>query len=106
MIVTKEKGGRIGDVYVNVATYDKLQKCIEKEGVFQVSYRRYVEEIRRVAVYLKEKVSGSHCFRWNYAAQRVIEYQIAGYTYDQALQGVSMEMKHWRRDITEHYLSL
>ncbi len=105
VIVTREKGGRVGNILIDVATYDKLQKYIEKEGVFRVSYRRYLKEIRRVAVYLKEKVSGSHCFRWNFASNRVIEYQLAGYSYDQALQGVSLEMKHWRRDITEHYLS-
>ena len=105
VIVTREKGGRVGNVYVDVKIYEKLRRWIEKEGVFRVNYRRYAEEIRRVAIQNNENVSGSHCFRWNYAAQRVIEYQIAGYTYDQALQGVSMEMKHWRRNITEHYLS-
>ena len=105
VIVTREKGGRVGNVYVDVKIYEKLRRRIEKEGIFRINYRRYVEEIRKVAVHLKEKVSGSHCFRWNYAAQRVIEYQLAGYSYDQALQGVSLEMKHWRRDITVHYLS-
>ena len=45
-----------------------------------------------------------HGFRWTFAQNRVREYQNNGYTYEQALQGVSWEMKHYRASITEHYL--
>lgn len=34
----------------------------------------------------------------------MMEYDKAGYTYEQSLQAVSWEIKHNQANITEHYL--
>ncbi|WP_457592455.1 hypothetical protein [Hydrogenimonas sp.] len=106
VVETREKGGKVGDIMIEKPLYLKLKSVIEKtRGAFRVNYRRYAEDVLNVARTAGEKVSGTHCFRWNFAARRVIEYQDHGYLYDKALTAVSHEMKHWRRDITTHYLS-
>lgn len=104
VIETREKGGKVGDVYVDTDTYRHIGEIIEKEGKFKISYKSYAEDIRNTCAKLKIECHGSHGFRWTAAQRRVREYQRAGYTYEEALQGVSWEMKHFRSSITEHYL--
>lgn len=104
IIETKEKGGKVGDVMVEIYVYEYLQDIIEVEGVFRIKYQEYADDIRQTCLNLGIKPHGSHGFRWTFARNRVRTYQDHGYTYEQALQGVSWEMKHFRSDITEHYL--
>lgn len=104
VIETREKGGKVGDVYVESKTYRQIEEIIEKEGKFKINYKCYAEDIRNTCTKLKIECHGSHGFRWTAAQRRVREYQMAGYTYEEALQGVSWEMKHFRSSITEHYL--
>lgn len=104
VIETREKGGKIGDVYVGTDIYRQIEEIIEKEGKFKISYKSYADDIRNTCTKLKIECHGSHGFRWTAAQRRVREYQRAGYTYEEALQGVSWEMKHFRSSITEHYL--
>lgn len=104
IIQTKEKGGKVGDVFVNVDTYRQIEEIIKKEGRFKINYKSYAEDIRNACATLQTECHGSHGFRWTAAQRRVREYQKAGYSYEEALQGVSWEMKHFRSSITEHYL--
>ncbi|MDM5270779.1 hypothetical protein PGH07_01155 [Sulfurovum sp. zt1-1] len=104
IIETKEKGGKIGDVMVETYIYKYLQDIIETEGVFRIKYQEYADDIRQTCLKIGIIPHGSHGFRWTFAQNRVRIYQDHGYTYEQALQGVSWEMKHFRPDITEHYL--
>ncbi|TDA63238.1 hypothetical protein E0765_08525 [Sulfuricurvum sp. IAE1] len=104
VIETKEKGGKIGDVYVDTDTYRQIEEIIEKEGKFKISYKSYADDIRNTCTKLKIECHGSHGFRWTAAQRRVREYQRAGYSYEESLQAVSWEMKHFRSSITEHYL--
>ena len=103
-IETKEKGGKVGKVLLSVETYRALETHIQENGVFRVRYRQYIDDIRTTAEQLGIDPEGSHGFRWNFAQRRLIAYQKAGYTYDEALQFVSYAMKHQRASITEHYL--
>lgn len=104
VIETKEKGGKISDVFVDVDTYRQIEEIIKIDGVFKISYKSYSEDIRNACAKLQIECHGSHGFRWTGAQRRVREYQRAGYSYEEALQGVSLEMKHFRINITEHYL--
>lgn len=104
VIETKEKGGKVGDVLVNIETYQKIEAIIKRDGKFKINYKAYTEEIRNVCEKHGIPCESSHGFRWTYAQRRVREYQRAGYSYEEALQGVSWEMKHFRSSITEHYL--
>lgn len=104
VIETKEKGGKIGDILVNIETYQQIEAIIKRDGKFKINYKAYAEEIRKVCNDHGVPCESSHAFRWTYAQRRVREYQKAGYSYEEALQGVSWEMKHFRSSITEHYL--
>ena len=90
IIQTKEKGGKVGDVLVSLQTYKELEDYF----------------IKNACEKLNINYQGSHGFRWTFAQNRVRIYQKHNYTYEQALQGVSWEMKHFRASITEHYLGM
>lgn len=107
VIETKEKGGKIGDIQISVKTYNLLEKYYSENKVnsFRVKYQKYTDDIRQASMLVGERQNGSHGYRWTFSQRRVREYQQCGYSYEQALQGVSWEMKHYRASITEHYLS-
>jgi len=106
VIETKEKGGKVGDVLVTTETYQELENhFIDKQiKIFRINYQDYASDIKNSCVLSGEEAHSSHGFRWTFAQNRVREYQKYAYTYEQALQGVSLEMKHFRASITEHYL--
>jgi hypothetical protein len=104
VIETKEKGGKVGDVYISVKSYEALENHIREYGTFRFSKQKYMQDIRAACEHLNIQADGSHGFRWNFAQNRLFEYAQAGYTYEQSLQLVSNEMKHNRASITEHYL--
>jgi len=105
IIETKEKGGKVGDILISLQTYDLLKSYVGSDKkTFKISYQKYADDIKQACLDSREESKGSHGFRWTFAQNRVREYQKYGYTYEQALQGVSWEMKHFRASITEHYL--
>lgn len=104
VIKTKEKGGKEGDVLVPVTVYKELETFFAAHSLFRISYQAYANDIRETCKKLGIKPEGSHGFRWTFAQNRIRQYQKHGFTYEQALQGVSWEMKHHRASISEHYL--
>lgn len=104
VIETTEKGGKTGSVLIPIVIYKQLKKIIADSGKFKINYKAYTEDIRTACERLQIQSEGSHGFRWTFAQNRVREYQKFGYSYEEALQGVSLEMKHYRASITEHYL--
>ncbi|MCF6206926.1 MAG: hypothetical protein L3J47_08580 [Sulfurovum sp.] len=104
ILLTKEKGGKEGEVMADLETYTYLEEFFQEQKIFRINYQYYVDDIRESCLALGIIPHGSHGFRWTFAQNRVRAYQAAGYSYEQALQGVSWEMKHFRADITEHYL--
>jgi len=106
IIETKEKGGKVGDIQLTPKTYDQLDKYFTMSGqrIFKINYQKYANDIKQACINANETPKGSHGLRWTFARNRVRGYQEHGYTYEQALQGVSWEMKHFRASITEHYL--
>ncbi|QOY53448.1 hypothetical protein HUE88_06130 [Candidatus Sulfurimonas baltica] len=103
-IWTKEKGGKEGIVMLSYEMYKILKNYIEKNKQFKIKYQEYANDIRNTCIKLGIKPEGSHGFRWTFAQNRIRAYQDNGYSYEQALQGVSWEMKHYRASISEHYL--
>ncbi|HOI82752.1 MAG TPA: hypothetical protein PKW30_00435 [Campylobacterales bacterium] len=106
VIETKEKGGKVGDVLISTTTYHNLESYLKTHKQFKINYSAYSADIRDTCLLLNIKPQGSHGFRWTFAESRVREYQRCGYSYEEALQGVSLEMKHFRASITEHYLGV
>lgn len=106
VIETKEKGGKVGDVLISIKTYQELENYFidNHTKVFKIKYQDYVNDIKSTCQKLNQTHQGTHGFRWTFAQNRVREYQKHNYSYEQALQGVSWEMKHFRASITEHYL--
>lgn len=103
VIVTKEKGGKVGLVKIEPELYESLQHYIEDNGYFKIAKQQYYKDIRQACEKLKIASEATHGFRWNFAQRRLLEYTENGYYYEQALQAVSNEMKHNRASITMHY---
>ena len=104
IIFTKEKGGKVGEVLVSLETYNELQNYLSNNPKFKINRQAYYEDIKQSALISNENPEASHGLRWNFAKRRILEYAKAGYSYDDCLQQVSYEMKHYRASITKHYL--
>lgn len=105
VLVTKEKGGKVGDVLISLDTYRKLETYLEEFKVFKINRQNYYNDIKQAAIASNENPEASHGLRWNFAKRRMFEYGKAGYSYEECLQQVSYEMKHNRASITQHYLA-
>ncbi len=103
-ILTKEKGGKEGNVLVSCTTYEELEKVILRDGKFKIKRQDYYNDLKQAAIASNETPEASHGLRWNFAKRRMFEYGKAGYSYEDCLQQVSYEMKHNRASITQHYL--
>jgi len=103
IIETKEKGGKKGEVLLDYATYIQLSMITEEKGIFKINYAAYCTSIRNACRILNMKSEGTHGFRWNFAQRRLHEYLEYGVGYTGSLHLVSLEMKHFRSDITNHY---
>lgn len=101
---TKEKGGKEGEVLIELETYKQLKEHLDLHPKLKINRQRYYEDIKQACIMACENPEGSHALRWNFAKRRMFEYAQAGYSYSESLQQVSYEMKHNRASITEHYL--
>lgn len=104
VLITKEKGGRIGEVLINIKTYDQLLNIIQNEGIFKIDRQKYYRDIKRATKKCNVKAEGTHGFRWCFAQKRMQEYLDSNYSYKDSLLKVSFELKHNRSCITEYYL--
>ena len=104
IVLTKEKGGKEGEVLVSLDTYTELESYILEYDKFKINRQKYYNDIKQAAISLNENPEASHGLRWNFAKRRMFEYGKAGYSYEESLQQVSYEMKHNRASITNHYL--
>ena len=104
IVLTKEKGGKEGEVLVSLDTYTDLESYILEYNKFKINSQKYYNDIKQAAIASNETPEASHGLRWNFAKRRMFEYGKAGYSYEECLQQVSYEMKHNRASITQHYL--
>ncbi len=105
VILTKEKGGKKGEVLVSLDTYNKLIDYFASGNkLFKIDRQQYYNDIKQSCIKSNENTEGSHGLRWNFAKRRMYEYAKVGYSYEDSLQQVSYEMKHNRASITMHYL--
>ena len=104
IVLTKEKGGKEGEILVSIDTYTNLKSYILEYDKFKINRQKYYNDIKQAAIASNETPEASHGFRWNFAKRRMFEYGKAGYSYEECLQQVSYEMKHNRASITQHYL--
>jgi len=102
-IITKEKGGKEGLVFVNLDVYEMIELDILEFGVFKINRQNYLKDIRETCISLGIKPEGSHSFRWSFAQNRMFECAKANYTYEESLLSVSKIMKHNRAKISTHY---
>ena len=104
IVLTKEKGGKEGEVLVSLDTYTDLESYILEYDKFKINRQKYYNDLKQAAIASNETPEASHGLRWNFAKRRMFEYGKAGYSYEECLQQVSYEMKHNRASITQHYL--
>ena len=104
IILTKEKGGKVGEVLVTLDTYTDLESYILEYDKFKINRQEYYNDLKQASIASNEIPEASHGLRWNFAKRRMFEYAKANYSYDDCLQQVSYEMKHYRASITKHYL--
>ena len=104
IILTKEKGGKVGEVLVNIDTYKQLELYLNQFDKFKINRQAYYNDLKQASIASNEIAEASHGLRWNFAKRRMFEYGKAGYSYSDCLQQVSYEMKHNRASITTHYL--
>ena len=105
IVLTKEKGGKSGEVLVSIDTYKNLNSYILEYDKFKINRQKYYNDIKQATIASNETQEASHGLRWNFAKRRMFEYGKAGYSYEECLQQVSYEMKHNRASITQHYLA-
>lgn len=105
IILTKEKGGKVGEVLVTLDTYYSLENYFLFNPIFKINRQKYYNDIKQAVIFSKENSEASHGLRWNFAQRRMFQYGKAGYSYVDSLQEVSYEMKHNRASITKHYLT-
>lgn len=104
VITTKEKGGKVGDILINIDTYIYLLEILSQNPTFKIDKQKYYNDLKQAAAKSNEKQEASHGLRWNFAKRRMYEYAKDGYSFEESLQQVSYEMKHNRASITMHYL--
>jgi hypothetical protein len=86
--------------------YKKLEDYLNENTKFKIIYQDYLNDLKQSSKLSNQKYHSSHGLRWTFAQNRVRDYQQkANYSYYEAIQKVSWEMKHFRASITEHYLS-
>ena len=105
IVLTKEKGGKEGEILVSIDTYTNLNSYILEYDKFKIKRQDYYNDLKQAAIASNETPEASHGLRWNFAKRRMFEYGKAGYSYEECLQQVSYEMKHNRASITQHYLA-
>lgn len=103
-LFTVEKGGKPGLIRISIQTYQTLQLYLNESGSFKINYYLYISALKEAAEKTNQIYYSSHGLRWNYAQNRITELQECGYSFAQAEQMVSLEMKHNRPSITQHYL--
>lgn len=104
-LLTVEKGGKPGIVQLDTNTYWDLDNIIRSEGKFIINKNIYRKLLKEASQKTAQKYQSTHGLRWNFAQNRMKKLQSVGLSYKQAQQQVSLEMKHFRSDITDHYLS-
>jgi len=103
-ILTVEKGGKPGLISVSIATYKSLERIMDDLGAFSINKFAYMHAINKTCHKLGVDGEGSHGFRWTHVQNRQQELIDVGYLIDEAMLINSHEHKHWRKEITGHYL--
>lgn len=107
IFIEKAKGGKSGNKYMSIATYNELEKRIRRSenAQFVVDNNNYRNSLKKAAQITKQKYTGTHGLRWNFAQNRFYEIQIVGgLFYTQALYQVSDELFNEQSNITTFYL--
>jgi integrase len=104
------KGGAPRPLYVSKETYTRLSSYVQENGKLHIDRntserQEYRNAIKEAAHATGQEYKGSHGLRHNFAQARVEELQREHRMgYSVSLTTVSVEMGHFREDITEHYL--
>ncbi len=98
------KGGLERDILVSVPTYGALVNAVEVRDPFRINPEVYRRVIVRAARDSYQDYHGTHGLRRNFAQSRFLSCRDLGFSKEQALKRVSLEMGHRRASITLRYL--
>ncbi|MDA0794812.1 MAG: hypothetical protein O3C13_09400 [Bacteroidetes bacterium] len=102
------KGGLARDLYLPRETYERVSSYVVENGKLHIprggQRDEYRAAIKEAAKETCQKYTGSHGLRHNFAQNRMAELEANGMGHRVALTQVSLEMGHFREDITKHYL--
>lgn len=114
--VVTGKGGLVREVRLSPETAEKLESCRCEERTIRDRTINYSSRYdlpsgqtfsRQFTQLSKSELgysSGAHGLRHSYAQERLADYLRAGLSRDEALGMVSVEMGHFRGEITEVYI--
>jgi len=99
------KGGLQRNILVSAKNYELLGKTISaNEGIFKINTEVYRRHLIEAAKDSYQAYHGTHGLRWNWAQKRFLVCRDHGFSMNEALKKVSIEMGHRRSSITLHYL--
>lgn len=104
VIHVEGKGGRERNCFIAVGLYEKIEGYVEKQGHLKVNYEKYLRGLQEASKETGLSYSGSHGLRCDFAQDRYDNYISGGYSNEDALKGVSVEMGHDRTYETQTYL--
>jgi hypothetical protein len=102
----RSKGGQYNERIISQELADKIQTYIDKNEMFEVNYRKYLNDIKQAAFASGQAYDskGTHGLRWNFAQMLHSELIEMEHSEKEADLIVSNEMSHHRAYITRHYL--
>lgn len=97
------KGGYTRLINIDKSLYNQIKKEIKRHGSYARDYQVYLEDLKNAVEKKGEKWNGTHGLRFNFAQRKMQEYT-ARFGHEKALEKVSFELGHHRKEITKYYL--
>jgi hypothetical protein len=104
-VATREKGGKVTTHYVSTATYALLVRHLERFGELASDYQGYLAALNLAAVATGQHATGrgSHGLKFDFAQRRYWRLVECGFSHEEAMQQVSLEISHRRMKETLTY---
>lgn len=95
------KGGYLRDLQLPKKLYNEIEFVLKKDKKYEISYAKYLRKLKKTVLKHGKKWTGTHGLRYSYAQRKYREY-LPIYGRNKALNMVSFELGHHRKEIVEH----